>query len=114
MSEIHFGKSERRISMAIELVDEKEMTEQEDEFDEQFENEDPSRHEDGADDEATEHEYLIEVEEITRELIAKETEKSDANKVFNKGIKDIKKRRLAALSDLEAYRLGQRGLFDGE
>jgi len=78
------------------------------------EHEQPDRSEDAADEDAVLGEYYEELERIDRKLIAKETEKSDTNKVFNKEIKDIKKERLATLKDIEAYKRGERGLFDGE
>lgn len=69
---------------------------------------------DAANEETGEMEYLTELEGVDRQLQATETEKSDAMKVFNKHIKDLKKKRGALLMDIEAYRLGERGLFDGE
>ena len=74
--------------------------------------EQPERSEDSADEEATEMELLKQLEGLDRQLQAVEADKDATVKVFNKRIKDITKSRNAHLKNIEAWRLGERGLFD--
>lgn len=68
--------------------------------------------EDSADEETTEIELLKQLEGLDRQLQAIESDKDATVKVFNKRIKDITKSRNAHLKNIEAWRLGERGLFD--
>ena len=71
-----------------------------------------TRAEDSADEEATEMELLKQLEGLDRQLQAVEADKDATVKVFNKRIKDITKSRNAHLKNIEAWRLGERGLFE--
>ncbi len=81
----------------------------EEEAEQQF-SEGAARSEDAADEETGEMEFLQELERLDRKMMGEEANKDANNKVSNKRIKDIRKKRNAVLDDLEAYRLGQRGL----
>lgn len=74
--------------------------------------EQPARSEDSADEEATEIELLKQLEGLDRQLQAVESDKDATVKVFNKRIKDITKSRNKHLLNIEAWRLGERGLFE--
>lgn len=72
------------------------------------ENADPA--DDAASEEGGEMEFLQELERIDRRLQATEEEKAETAKEYNDQIKALKKKRGVILDELEAYRLGERGL----
>lgn len=74
---------------------------------------DPTRAEDGADTMSGELEMLKQLEALDLQLQAQESDKAATMKVFNKKLKDLTKSRNQLLKDVEAWRLGQRGLYDG-
>jgi len=77
-----------------------------------FEEEPPAAEEDAASEEGGEREYLLELERVDRLIETEESEKAACLKVFNKHLKDLRKQRAETLKDIEAFRLGERGLFD--
>jgi hypothetical protein len=72
--------------------------------------ENPGPTEDAASEEGGEMEYLQELERIDRKLQAVELEKKEADAGYNSQIKALKKKRGIILNEIEAYRLGERGL----
>jgi hypothetical protein len=81
------------------------------------EQEQPAGSEDSANEEEatslwTEMEFLKQLEGLDRQLLAVETEKDLAVKVFNKKIKEITSARDLHLINIESWRLGARNLFE--
>lgn len=63
--------------------------------------------------EGGELEMLKQLEGLDLQIQAQESDKAATLKVFNKKLKDLTKARNTLLKDIEAWRLGQRGLYDG-
>ena len=59
-------------------------------------------------------ELLEELEKVDRQIVATEDEKKDTAQEFNQKLKDLRALRGAALENLDAYRRGERSLFDGD